>query len=64
MKTLTEIQEVAKMKASSIVEFKPANDGANLLCSGKDEYGNTVCNIYKSFDSSFQPVFQIRYTNN
>ena len=61
-KTMNNLKNIIETKLNKKVDFFPATDCANLLYTAQIN-GLTVANVYKSFDSQFNQVYKIRYTN-
>ena len=59
---MTTLQNTIESKLGMKVNFEVATDGANLLFTAKIE-GLTVANVYKSFDTNYNRIEIIRYTN-
>lgn len=55
------LQKTIETKLGKKVNFESATDGANLLFTAKID-GLTVANVYKSFDTNYNNIKIIRYT--
>ena len=60
--SMKDLKSTIETKLNKKVDFFQATDCANLLYTATIN-GLTVANVYKSFDSKFNQVYQIRYTS-
>ena len=60
--SMKDLKNAIEAKLKKKVDFFPATDCANLLYTAQIN-GLTVANVYKSFDSKFNQIYQIRYTS-
>ena len=59
---MKDLKNAIEAKLKKKVDFFPATDCVNLLYTAQIN-GLTVANVYKSFDSKFNQIYQIRYTS-